>query len=91
MNKDRGSGREELISSVELVFAGCLTAAINIKSKEISAQVKEAIIRAEKQNQSIRDMAKTVGVTKSAKKTKVDDPRILFLMKKTPLQKVNTL
>ena len=79
-----------------------------MKSKEISMQVKEAIIRLKKQHKSIREIAKTLGVAKSTvgyilkkkestgelnnierlgrqwKTTKVDDRRILSLVKKNP-------
>ncbi|MCJ8738187.1 hypothetical protein PDJAM_G00032530 [Pangasius djambal] len=79
-----------------------------MKSMQISMQVKEAIIRLKKQHKSIREIAKTLGVTKSTvgyilkkkestgelnnierpgspwKTTKVDDRRILSLVKKDP-------
>ncbi|MCJ8748461.1 hypothetical protein PDJAM_G00165100 [Pangasius djambal] len=79
-----------------------------MKSKEISMQVKEAIIRLKKQHKSIRETAETLGVAKSTvgyilkkkeitgelnnierpgrprKTTKVDDRRILSLVKKNP-------
>ena len=52
------------MSGVELTFGSCLTGAINM-SKEISTQAREAIIRVKKQNKSIREIAKTLGVDKS--------------------------
>ncbi|XP_053087803.1 protein Mpv17 isoform X2 [Pangasianodon hypophthalmus] len=55
----------ELISGIELAFGSCSTGATNMKSKEISMQVKEAIIRLKKQHKSIREIAKTLGVAKS--------------------------
>ena len=38
---------------------------LNMRSKELSLSVKQAIIRLKKQNKPIREIAKTLGVAKS--------------------------
>ena len=55
----------ELISCFILAFGSCLTEAINMKSKGISVQGKEASIWLKKVNKSIRGIAKTLRVAKS--------------------------
>ncbi len=97
-----------MIWGIKLAFGSCLTGATNMKSKEISMKVKEAIIKLKKQHTSIRKIAKTLGVARSTvgfilqmkestaelnnikrpgrprKTTKVDDRRIISLVKKNP-------
>lgn len=46
-------------------FWSCATGIIDMKSKEISMPVKEAIIALKKENKSLREIAKTLGVAKS--------------------------
>ena len=42
-------------------FDSCVTRAVNMKSKEMSMQVKEAITRLKKQNASVKEIAKSLG------------------------------
>ena len=42
-----------------------LLSTLNMRSKELSLSVKQAIIRLKNQNKSIREIAKTLGVAKS--------------------------
>ena len=42
-----------------------LLSTLNMRSKELSPSVKQAIIRLKKQNKPIREIAKTLGVAKS--------------------------
>ena len=55
----------ELFSGVELAFSSCLTGVNNMKSKEISVQLKEAVVRLKEQNKSLTDGTKMLRVAKS--------------------------
>ena len=56
----------EFISSNKYAFGSCLTGATNVKSEEISMQVRKVIIWLQKQNKSVKEIEKTLGVANSA-------------------------
>ena len=56
----------KLISGVKLLFGSCLTGTIDINYEDIPMQVKKAIVQLTKQNKSVREIEKNVGVSKSA-------------------------
>ena len=61
----------ELISGIELVFLSCLTGTTDIKSKEISEQVKETIIRLKKKSITEREREKKPSLVHLLKRQKV--------------------
>ena len=82
-----------------------LLSTLDMRSKELSRSVKQAIIRLKNQNKPIREIAKTLGVKKERigelsntkrpgrprKTTVVDDRRILSLVKKNPFTTVGQI
>lgn len=53
------------ISGVSFAFGSYMTGVIDMKSKEVSIRVKEAIILVKKTNNSIRELPNTFRVSKS--------------------------